>query len=145
MGIRLLTNPLSSIPTVGFNMKRVQKGHVTLKWFVILRSSSIHASIVSGRSTNTSKLGSRWSAPVPFHVGTILPRSECDSVSTRRQRCTTRTSRAHDGPDSLSIRPTKRPYQWQRKSSTSSLRSLPWKASHFWSSATNRICVAISQ
>lgn len=22
----------SSIPTVGFNMKRVQKGHVTLKW-----------------------------------------------------------------------------------------------------------------
>lgn len=24
----------SSIPTVGFNMKRVQKGHVTLKWFV---------------------------------------------------------------------------------------------------------------
>ena len=23
----------SSIPTVGFNMKRVQKGHVTLKWY----------------------------------------------------------------------------------------------------------------
>lgn len=23
---------VSSIPTVGFNMKRVQKGHVTLKW-----------------------------------------------------------------------------------------------------------------
>ena len=22
----------SSIPTVGFNMKRVQKGHVTVKW-----------------------------------------------------------------------------------------------------------------
>jgi len=25
----------SSIPTVGFNMKRVQKGHVTLKWYVV--------------------------------------------------------------------------------------------------------------
>lgn len=25
-------NGHSSIPTVGFNMKRVQKGHVTLKW-----------------------------------------------------------------------------------------------------------------
>jgi hypothetical protein len=25
-------NDDSSIPTVGFNMKRVQKGHVTLKW-----------------------------------------------------------------------------------------------------------------
>jgi len=24
----------SSIPTVGFNMKKVQKGHVTLKWYV---------------------------------------------------------------------------------------------------------------
>ena len=24
----------SSIPTVGFNMKKVQKGHVTLKWSV---------------------------------------------------------------------------------------------------------------
>ena len=23
----------SSIPTVGFNMKKVQKGHVTLKWY----------------------------------------------------------------------------------------------------------------
>ena len=33
----ILRNPLtkqSSIPTVGFNMKRVQKGHVTLKWCV---------------------------------------------------------------------------------------------------------------
>jgi len=28
--------PSSSIPTVGFNMKRVQKGHVTLKWSVVL-------------------------------------------------------------------------------------------------------------
>jgi hypothetical protein len=27
-----LTLGHSSIPTVGFNMKRVQKGHVTLKW-----------------------------------------------------------------------------------------------------------------
>ena len=26
----------SSIPTVGFNMKKVQKGHVTLKWLVDL-------------------------------------------------------------------------------------------------------------
>lgn len=26
-------SPPSSIPTVGFNMKRVQKGHVTLKWY----------------------------------------------------------------------------------------------------------------
>lgn len=24
----------SSIPTVGFNMKKVTKGHVTLKWYV---------------------------------------------------------------------------------------------------------------
>lgn len=23
----------SSLPTVGFNMKKVQKGHVTLKWY----------------------------------------------------------------------------------------------------------------
>ena len=28
----------SSIPTVGFNMKRVQKGHVTLKWYVAQQS-----------------------------------------------------------------------------------------------------------
>jgi len=34
---------IDSIPTVGFNMKRVQKGHVTLKWFVILCSGSMHA------------------------------------------------------------------------------------------------------
>lgn len=27
-----LSAPTSSIPTVGFNMKRVQRGHVTLKW-----------------------------------------------------------------------------------------------------------------
>ncbi|KAK5131578.1 hypothetical protein LTR08_000833 [Meristemomyces frigidus] len=26
---------IDSIPTVGFNMKRVQKGHVTLKWFIV--------------------------------------------------------------------------------------------------------------
>ena len=26
--------PHSSIPTIGFNTKRVQKGHVTLKWLV---------------------------------------------------------------------------------------------------------------
>lgn len=25
----------SSIPTIGFNTKRVQKGHVTLKWLVV--------------------------------------------------------------------------------------------------------------
>ena len=24
----------STIPTVGFNMKRVEKGHVSLKWYV---------------------------------------------------------------------------------------------------------------
>lgn len=32
--ILLLMTVNSSIPTVGFNMKKVQKGHVTLKWFV---------------------------------------------------------------------------------------------------------------
>ena len=31
----------SSIPTVGFNMKRVQKGHVTLKWYVAQSSLSL--------------------------------------------------------------------------------------------------------
>lgn len=30
--------PYSSIPTVGFNMKRVQKGHVTIKWYCSLTS-----------------------------------------------------------------------------------------------------------
>lgn len=30
------TERFSSIPTVGFNMKRVQKGHVTLKWYEVL-------------------------------------------------------------------------------------------------------------
>jgi hypothetical protein len=30
------SNPLfSSIPTVGFSMKRLQKGHVALKWYDI--------------------------------------------------------------------------------------------------------------
>jgi len=31
----------SSIPTVGFNMKRVTKGHVTLKWYVVLLRFSV--------------------------------------------------------------------------------------------------------
>lgn len=33
----------SSIPTVGFNMKRVQKGHVTLKWYVVVRVDPGHS------------------------------------------------------------------------------------------------------
>lgn len=33
---RRLSNNISSIPTVGFNMKKVQKGHVTLKWYGLL-------------------------------------------------------------------------------------------------------------
>jgi hypothetical protein len=32
MVVHALILGYSSIPTVGFNMKRVQKGHVTLKW-----------------------------------------------------------------------------------------------------------------
>ena len=34
-GTRVDAAVTSSIPTVGFNMKRVQRGHVTLKWSVI--------------------------------------------------------------------------------------------------------------
>lgn len=30
----LICGSISSIPTIGFNMKKVQKGHVTLKWSV---------------------------------------------------------------------------------------------------------------
>lgn len=32
VNVVLTLGPCSSIPTVGFNMKRVQRGHVTLKW-----------------------------------------------------------------------------------------------------------------
>jgi ADP-ribosylation factor-like protein 8 len=76
-------NPFSSIPTVGFNMKRVQKGHVTLKWFVISCSGSMHALIEL--STDIFQLGSRRPAPVPFHVGKVLSRSERHSVSPASQ------------------------------------------------------------
>ncbi|KXT02315.1 hypothetical protein AC578_238 [Pseudocercospora eumusae] len=33
---------IDSIPTVGFNMKRVQKGHVTLKWYVVVLINALH-------------------------------------------------------------------------------------------------------
>lgn len=63
----------SSIPTIGFNTKRVQKGHVTLKWFVS-----------SGLSQDTSltrfQLGPWWAAAVSTDVGAVLPRSKCDRV-----------------------------------------------------------------
>ena len=32
--VPLISASNSSIPTVGFNMKKVQKGHVTLKWYI---------------------------------------------------------------------------------------------------------------
>jgi ADP-ribosylation factor-like protein 8 len=39
----------SSIPTIGFNTKRVQKGHVTLKWYVEHRRLGLN-SIANSRS-----------------------------------------------------------------------------------------------
>jgi hypothetical protein len=58
-------------------MKRVQKGHVTLKWFVVL--------MCSGRlmtSLTSSKLGSRRPTSIPIDVGKVLSWCECDCVST---------------------------------------------------------------
>ena len=37
----------SSIPTIGFNTKRVQKGHVTLKWYVEHMRVSLKASLTA--------------------------------------------------------------------------------------------------
>lgn len=75
VGCQLRTlSRLSSIPTIGFNTKRVQKGHVTLKWSV-----TCHCARSSGRS-NVVQLGSRWTTTLPTNVGAILPGRQCDSV-----------------------------------------------------------------
>ena len=75
----------SSIPTVGFNMKRVQKGHVTLKWYVDIL---IHV-MYSRREMKVCfafellialQLGPGWPTSVSINVGAILSRSECDRV-----------------------------------------------------------------
>ena len=76
VGCQLRTlSRLSSIPTIGFNTKRVQKGHVTLKWSV-----TCHCARSSGRS-NVVQLGSRWTTTLPTNVGAILPGRQCDRVS----------------------------------------------------------------
>jgi hypothetical protein len=59
----------SSIPTIGFNTKRVQKGHVTLKWSV-----SESAPGVAFIQLILTQLGSWRPAAVSTNVGAILPR-----------------------------------------------------------------------
>ena len=77
-------------------MKRVQKGHVTLKWYVVVlnvqlrrrfRVSAflpVQKPIVSRRfllfHANILQLGSWRPTKVPIHVGAILPRGERNCV-----------------------------------------------------------------
>ncbi|KXT13191.1 hypothetical protein AC579_7907 [Pseudocercospora musae] len=77
---------IDSIPTVGFNMKRVQKGHVTLKWYVVglfqchaVGQTEVDVCILF-ELLIVPQLGPGWSASVPINVGAILSRSECDRV-----------------------------------------------------------------
>jgi ADP-ribosylation factor-like protein 8 len=64
---------ISSIPTIGFNTKRVQKGHVTLKWLVIFHLPMAHF-------LTHIQLGPRGPAALSTDVGAILQGGECDSV-----------------------------------------------------------------
>lgn len=59
-------------------MKRVQKGHVTLKWYV--HRLSIDESYAFSLVLIFSQLGSRWSASLPLNVGEILSWRQCDRV-----------------------------------------------------------------
>ncbi|CAB1315327.1 unnamed protein product [Coregonus sp. 'balchen'] len=55
------------IPTVGFNMRKITKGNVTIK----VRASDLMMTV-----------GYWGSASIPEHVGEILPRCQCHCVST---------------------------------------------------------------
>lgn len=72
--------PCSSIPTIGFNTKKVQKGHVTLKWYV---SSLVFYRIVRKLSWlfGDMQLGFGRSTTIPTDVGAILSWGKRYSVS----------------------------------------------------------------
>lgn len=62
------------IPTVGFNMRKVTKGNVTIK-------VSANQHIVTSDCHLFPDMGHRRSATIQVHVGKILSRSECHCVS----------------------------------------------------------------
>ena len=86
----------SSIPTVGFNMKRVQKGHVTLKWYVcascfrwLLQLGDLESCAARwqwSRDADGVQLGSRRATSISFDVGAVLSRCECHRVSRPKAR-----------------------------------------------------------
>lgn len=71
----------SSIPTIGFNTKRVQKGHVTLKWYPPSPSLPLAAPTGLSVVSNPAQLGSGRPTSLSPHVGAILSGRQRHRVS----------------------------------------------------------------
>ncbi|KNG45028.1 adp-ribosylation factor family protein [Stemphylium lycopersici] len=89
---------VDSIPTVGFNMKRVQKGHVTLKWFIV-DSADKDALPVAGEELKLLLekpalegipllvLGNKSDLPNKLSVDELIEALDLKSVSHREVSC----------------------------------------------------------
>ena len=80
------------IPTVGFNMRKITKGNVTIKVGVSEASAAAAAPLVTGPLSfplflppcSSPAVGHRRSAPLQEHVGALLPWGQRHCVSSPR-------------------------------------------------------------